>query len=155
MITIQIPEPRHTADIQRFIDVNRLTLDPEIKSDESMIFIDDGNILGYGTYRRRGHEGVVTLLFIEPSMRKMSFGDGLFRGLLNLMERNGITHFYVPTDETWKGFLIAEELTPCTEKPEWAQSTLVDPLWFEGTLPEFFMKPCKGGGHSHDSIHNE
>jgi hypothetical protein len=78
-------------------------------------------------------------------MRRMGFGDGLLRATLNLMERSGIRRFFIPADSETKGFLLSEGLTLSEEAPDWAEAPVAEPHWFEGALPEFFQKPCKGG----------
>jgi len=145
MLTIQIPESHHTGAVSRFIEEHRLHFSAPATPQESMVLIEDGNILGYGAYRRQGDEAAVTVLFIDPAMRKMGFGDGLFRALLNLMERTGIRHFFISANGETKGFLTSEDLAPSEAVPVWAEALAAEAFWFEGTLPEFFQKPCKGG----------
>lgn len=147
MITIQIPGQHQEAALRQFIAEHRLARDAYLP-EESMILMEDGKVLGYAAYRRKEAEAVVTMLFIDPAMRKAGFGDGLFRGTINLMERNGIHKFYVPAAEACKGFLEAEDLTPCSGGPDWADHAKACMFWFEGSLPEFFQKPCKGGRHT-------
>lgn len=148
MITIQIPGPHQEVALKQFAALHRLSVESTALPEESMILTEDGEILGYASYKRNGVSAVITMLFIAPAMRKMDFGDGLFRGLVNLMERNGVGKFYVPANENLTGFLEAEELVLSNEGPEWIESSLSATPWYEGTLPEFFQKPCKGG---HDS----
>lgn len=145
MLTIQIPEPRHADAVNRFIEAHGLRFTAPATPQESMVLIEDENILGYSAYRREADEGAVTILFITPSMRKMGLGDGLLRALLNLMERSGIRRFFITADGAAKGFLVSEDLAPAETVPVWAEVPAADTFWFEGTLPEFFQKPCKGG----------
>lgn len=147
MITIQIPGPNQEIALKQFIAEYSLSVESSIFQEESMILMEDGVVLGYAAYRQNRTEAVLTMLFIAPTMRKMGFGDGLFRGLVNLMERNGVGKFYVPDHENLTGFLKAEELVLSTEGPDWITSTPSATQWFEGMLPEFFQKPCKGGHH--------
>lgn len=145
MITIQIPESRQAGSVDRFIESNRLTLVPPVKPEETMVLLEDDNVLGYAAYQRELAEAVVVILFIQPPSRGMGFGDGLLRGLLNLMERNGIQRFFIPGAAEMAGFLRGEGLSVCLEPPGWFQTPDAEPAWFEGTLPEFFQRPCKGG----------
>lgn len=147
MITIQIPGPHQEAALRQFIEEHGLAADAYLP-EETMILMEDGKVLGYAAYRRKGAEAVLAMLFIAPAMRKMGFGDGLFRGLVNLMERSGVGRFYVPGHENLTGFLKAEELVLSAEVPDWIHPTLSATLWFKGALPEFFQKPCKGGHHN-------
>lgn len=145
MITIQRPETQHTGALIRFIEEHRLVSAAPVNPEASMILIEDGTVLGYASYSSYEDEASVTLLFIDPVMRGKGFGDGLLRALLNLMERNGILRFYIPADEAAQGFLLAEGLCRSESVPAWATAPMNGPFWFEGALPEFFQKPCKGG----------
>ncbi len=145
MITIQIPEISQTDAVSRFIEDSRLSLNTSVNRTESMVLLEDGAVLGYAAYQRHEAEASVLTLFITPAMRRMGFGDGLLRALLNLMERNGIQRFFIPADTDTRKFLLTEDLIPVNETPSWVKAPVAEPFWFEGTLPEFFQKPCKGG----------
>lgn len=145
MLTIQVPDDKHTGVLSRFIEQHRIPVPASILPEETMVLIEDGNILGYGAYQRQNDEAVVAVLYIDPAVRGMGYGDGVLRALLNLMDRSGIRRFFIAAEITARGFLAAEDLAPCTEVPGWVEAPSSECFWFEGTLPEFFQKPCKGG----------
>ncbi len=147
MITIQIPGPLQEAALKQFISEHGLSVAGGTLSGQEMVLLEDDMVLGYAAYRQKGDEAVLVMLFVAPAVRKMGFGDGLFRGTVNLMERNGIGKFYAPVHENLTGFLKAEELILCGEGPAWIENIFSTDRWFEGSLPEFFQKPCKGGRH--------
>lgn len=145
MITIKIPETHQAGKVSRFIEEQKLMMKMPVNVKESMIVMEDDSILGFAAYHREADEAAVTMIIVDAAMRRMGFGDGLLRALLNLMERNGIHRFFVPSDADMKGFLLSEELTPSLDVPGWMEAPMAEAFWFEGTLPEFFQKPCKGG----------
>lgn len=147
MITIQIPEAHQADAVSRFIENHHLIRSSHVNLEESMILMEGDSILGYAAYHREADEASVVMTFIDPAMRGQGFGDGLLRALLNLMERNGIRRFFIPSDAKTRGFFLSEGLCDSTQVPDWAESPVTEPSWFEGTLPEFFQKPCKGGHH--------
>lgn len=145
MITVQIPEDRQLSALRGFQETFRLPALSEEALKRAMVLTDNDRICGVGAFEQQGTEGIVTRLFIDPALRKMSFGDGLLRALLNLMERSGVTIFYIPVPGEARGFMAAEGLLPASEVPAWGSALPAGSSWYEGRLPAFFQRPCKGG----------
>ncbi len=145
MITVQVPDNRQLDAVKAFSEAFGLAPLTDEDRPRAMVLTDNGRICGLGAFEQQGDQGAVTQLFIDPAMRNMSFGDGLLRGLLNLMERSGVRHFYIPVPPGVEGFMAAEGIEPSADDPGWAAVPAEGCRWYAGWLPAFFQRPCKGG----------
>lgn len=145
MITVQIPEKTQLQQLEAFLTTHGFERLSSEALARTMILTDGGVISGFACYEQSGSEGAVSHLFVAPGSRGCGFGDGLLRAVLNLMERCGISDFYIPAPAGLAGFMKAEEIGETAEGPTWYAPVNPPAQWFAGQLPAFFQRPCKGG----------
>lgn len=143
MITIQVPTEAEASELYRFAQQFGIHLSEDKK--QSMILCENGAVLGYASFMQKGAEGLLDTLIIATEQRGQGFGDGLLRGTLNIMEKNGIAVFYIPGSPALNPFLAAEEITLSDDVPQWIRAHCQESQYYSGRLPDFFEKPCKGG----------
>jgi len=144
MITIQEATAMQRAEILKIrSDLESGTWDirPETNC---MAVVEDARILGFGFFDRNVPNCRIFEVFILPEYRRMSFGDGLLRAMMNSQERGGSETVFVAANEVLIPFLKREELIESAEQIEW-NSTVKNIVWFEANLKDFFGKPCRGG----------
>jgi hypothetical protein len=94
------------------------------------IISDRDQVLGFAYYIKKNNDIYLKDIYISKNERNHSFGDGLFRTVLNALMLQGHFKVYMEANPIYKDFLIKEDLSMTDGK------YCID-------LNEFFNRKCK------------
>lgn len=104
-------------------------------SEYAYVALEQGNCLGVCIFEYKEgalEEACIKGIYIDPDQRRFKIGDGLIRSTLHYLERQSVKNVTLLTNPLVEPFYIYEQF----EK--------VDAQTYQVTLPDFFLRPCKG-----------
>ncbi len=138
-------------------DIESISQDEELKvwsqedykKTQTYLVVDRKTILGIASYDvLTDHQAQLLCLYIKKEYQGNHFGDGLFRAILNHLDKQEFSKVYCSGDHNMKPFYDKEELEQMSSeqlelsvKNKWKGT--VPSLIFEVKLPDFFEGPCK------------
>ena len=98
--------------------------------DSTYIVTEKDQVYGFAYYSEKEGDTYLDHLYISKDQRRLSFGDGLFRTLLNALMLQGCFKVYIKDQPIYKDFLRYEDI------PYEDGRYVID-------LNEFFNRKCK------------
>lgn len=147
MITIKPVEEKEIKKVlDKYDEILAENLDI-FKAENSMIVAERDQILGISSYIANEDTGIIKVLFIDETNRRMNLGDGLIKSTLNLMDHRGIAVAYIGLNKEFEPFLASASLVKVEDDAEIEMLKEMmgsnDVVIYKAILPDYFNTSCK------------
>ncbi len=152
MLEIKIPEGKDIHKLRKFLkSTNFEVVDIEDRLNDSMVVILDDNIIGFASYTKMAIESqeeldvLLDIILIQEEFRGQYIGDGLIRGILNLIKIRGYKKTFTLVNDENLDFIkkLGFKRIDTNNKIHHNLYSERELEIYSVELEDFFNKPCR------------